>query len=159
MVIVIMGVSGAGKSTVGRRLAQRLGWAFQDADDLHSAASIEKLRRGQPLDDEDRAPWLERVRHVIAAAARDRRNAVIACSALKARYRAVLGDGIPDVRFVHLTAPADVLQERLTSRPGHFMAPALLQSQLHDLEPPADALVVDARQPVERMVDRIVDAL
>jgi gluconokinase len=159
MVIVIMGVSGAGKSTVGRRLAERLGCAFQDADDLHSEGSIAKLRQGQPLTDEDRAPWLARVRQVIEAAARDRRHAVIACSALKARYRAILSDGIPGVRFVHLTAPPAVLHERLTSRPGHFMSAALLDSQLHDLEPPENALVVDAREPVERVVDRIVAGL
>ncbi len=159
MVIIVMGVSGAGKTTVGRRLAERLGWPFHDADILHPAGNIEKMRQGHALDDADREPWLARVREVIAAAARDGRDAVVACSALKARYRAALSDGIPGVRFVHLSAPPRVLHERLTRRTGHFMSAALLDSQLEDLEPPAGAFVLDAREPVDALVERIVDAL
>jgi gluconokinase len=159
VVVVISGVSGAGKSSVGRALAERLGWAFHDADDLHPAENVEKMRRGLALDDGDRAPWLDRVRQVIASAADAQRNAVVACSALKARYRAVLSEGIAGVRWVHLSAPPGVLRERLTSRRTHFMPAALLESQLRDLEPPVDALVLDARLPVDALVDRIVAAL
>ena len=156
---MITGVSGAGKSSVGRALADRLGWTFHDADDLHPAENVEKMRRGLALDDGDRAPWLDRVRQVIAAAAAAEQHAVVACSALKARYRAVLSEGVEGVRWVHLTAPPGVLRERLTSRRAHFMPAALLESQLRDLEPPADALVLDARLPVGALVDRIVAAL
>lgn len=159
LVVVVMGVSGAGKTTVGRRLAERVGWAFHDADVLHPPANVEKMRRGLPLDDADREPWLVRVREVIAGAAREGPGAVVACSALKARYRAAVSDGIPGVRFVHLVAPPVLLRERLTARAGHFMPSGLLDSQLHDLEPPEGALVLDAREPVEALVDRIVKAL
>jgi gluconokinase len=159
VVIVVMGVSGAGKSSVGRALAERLGWTFHDADDLHPPGNIDKMRRGLSLDDADRAPWLDRVRQAIAADAAAGRDAVVACSALKARYREALDTGIPGVRWVHLTAPADVLRDRLTSRHGHYMPAALLDSQLRDLEPPAGALVLDARLPVGALVERIVASL
>src|SRR4051812_12096593 len=112
MVIVIMGAAGAGKTTVGRTLAEALRWSFVDADNLHSAESVQKMRGGIPLTDAERAPWLERVRQGIAQAVADDRGEVVACSALRASYRAVLRDVPGDVRFVHLEAPADLLKQR-----------------------------------------------
>jgi gluconokinase len=148
--VVLMGVSGSGKTTVGRLLASRLGWAFVDADDFHSAANVEKMRRGEPLTDADREPWL----HALAAALRSRldvsESVVLACSALKASYRAALHVDAR-VRFAFLNADAGLLQERLAGRAGHYFNPALLQSQLETLEPPQDALVVDASRPPEEL--------
>jgi gluconokinase len=159
MIILLMGVSGVGKSTVGAQLAARLGWEFHDADDLHSAANVARMRGGRPLDDEARIPWLLAVRDVMLDTSRRAGNAVVACSALKASYRAVLLDGVPHVRLVHLTAPAEVLRERVAHRERHFMPPALVDSQVATLEPPAGALVVDATRPLEEVVESIVGEL
>ena len=154
-VVVITGVSGSGKSTVGRALAERLSWRFHDADDLHSPENVERMRQGLPLTDAMRAPWLARVRGVIEDAVHDRTGAVIACSALKARYRTLLSDGLSSVRFVFLNASRELLLERLTNRRGHFASPKLLDSQIDALEPPADALTLDASSPVAELVDAI----
>jgi gluconokinase len=154
-----MGASGAGKTTVGTRLSERLGWPFHDADDLHTAENIERMRRGQPLDDDARLPWLRAVRGVIEGVVARRENAVVACSALKATYRALLLKDLPEVRLVHLVAPADVLRERLALRGGHFMPPTLIDSQLATLEPPAGGLVLNATAPVPALVDEIVAAV
>ena len=159
MIVLLMGVSGVGKSTVGERLASRLSWRFHDADDLHSPASIARMRSGRPLDDEARMPWLEAVRDLIRDLARERVHAVVACSALKASYRAMLLDGIADVRVVHLTAPAEVLHRRVGERAGHFMPTALVDSQVATLEPPAGAVDIDATKPVDEVVQEIVVAL
>jgi gluconokinase len=159
MIILLMGVSGVGKSTVGRALATRLSWRFHDADDLHSPANVARMRSGRPLDDEARLPWLRAVGDLIRTLAQDGRNAVVACSALKASYRAVLLDGVSGVRLVHLTAPADVLRERVAERAGHFMPSSLVESQVAALEPPSDALSVDATRPVDDVVQQIVDGL
>lgn len=156
MIVLVMGVSGVGKTTVGARLAARLEWSFHDADDLHSDVNIARMRRGEPLDDQARMPWLLAVRNLMAVLSRQGLDAVVACSALKASYRAVLLDGVPDVRLVHLTAPTEVLQRRLERREDHFMPAKLVNSQVAALEPPAAALTVDATQPVEAIVDRIV---
>jgi carbohydrate kinase (thermoresistant glucokinase family) len=155
-IIIIMGVAGSGKTTVGRALAQRLGWSFVDADDLHPPANIERLRHNIPLEDGDREPWLRQIRHVIEeSSARDARL-VIACSALKERYRRKLAHGISGVRFVFLTGPPALLRERLERRADHVAGPALLESQLVDLEPPRSALTLDVSLPVDAIVDRIV---
>jgi gluconokinase len=159
MVVLLMGVSGVGKSTVGKRLATHLGWRFHDADDLHSPDSIARMRSGQPLDDDARTPWLRRVRDLISRLSRERVNAVVACSALKASYRALLLDGLSDVHLVHLAAPADVLRSRVRGREGHFMPDTLVDSQVAALEPPANALTVDATPGVEEVVRQIVDDL
>lgn len=154
--VILTGVAGSGKTTVGRALAARLGWAFCDADDLHDSESIERIRRGQPLSDDDRRPWLERVRAVIERTTRDGEAIVIACSALKARYRQTLARGSSGIRFVFLSGDAALLRERLERRQGHFAGAALLDSQLAELEPPRDALTVDVSLPVDAIVDRIV---
>jgi gluconokinase len=148
MVIVLMGPAGAGKSTIGRALARTLGWAIVDADDLHSAGSLEKLRRSQPLTDDDRQGWLGRVRDAIVRAADRRESLVVACSALKRRHREILRAGLRGVRLVYLRADELVLRRRLETRPPHVAGPALLASQLADLEEPTDdALIVDGTQP------------
>lgn len=159
MVILLMGVSGVGKSTVGARVAARLGWAFYDADDLHTPENVERMRSGRPLDDEARFPWLQAVRQVIEEVVARGENAVVACSALKADYRTLLLRGVSDVRVVHLTAPAEVLRERVSHREGHFMPAALVDSQLATLEPPEGVLVLNAIAPVNLLVDEIVAAV
>ena len=157
--IIVMGVAGSGKTTVGRALADRLGWRFCDADDLHSAENIRRIRRNLPLRDRDREPWLQRVRATIEQAQTDGAGLVVACSALKERYRQILSSGIPGVRFVYLAADAELLRDRLRRRQGHFAGPALLDSQLADLEPPDHALHVDASLPVDAIVDMVHSSL
>lgn len=159
MVILVMGVSGAGKTVVGRRLAETLGWPFIDGDDYHPAENVDKMRRGIPLDDADRAPWLATVHRAIEPLRNTAGDLVVACSALKASYRAVLLAGVGPSLVVHLTAPADVLAERLGRRAGHFMPPTLLASQLETLEPPEDALVLDATHSVDELVEAIRAAM
>lgn len=131
--VVVMGVSGSGKSTIGALIADALGVPFVDADSLHPRANIEKMAAGHPLDDEDRWPWLAIVGRRLASAGES--GAVIACSALKRAYRDAIAAEAPDVVFVHLDGPADVLGRRLEGRSGHFMPPSLLVSQLAALEP------------------------
>ena len=159
MVVVLMGPAGAGKSTVGRALAHELGWQMIDADDLHGAAAIEKIRNGIGLTDEDRWPWLERVREAIDAVQAAGDNAVVACSALRKEYRDYLAGGTAPVRFVFLEATPGLLRSRLISRTGHFAAPDLLRSQLETLEVPTDALTLDAALPVPTLVAQIRAAL
>jgi gluconokinase len=155
LVVVISGVSGSGKTTVGRALATDLGWSFYDADDLHSTGNIERMRQGLALDDAMREPWLRRVRAVIEDAVREGRGAVVACSALKAKYRRILSEGLEPVRFVFLEADHDLLQHRLATRTGHFAGAALIDSQLAALEPPSSALNLDASRPVAELITAI----
>jgi gluconokinase len=160
VVIVVMGVAGSGKTTVGSALAAVRGWRFVDADDLHTPASVAKMARGDALTDADRAPWLARLRAIIVDALAQDTPLVLACSALKASYRETLvnGDGAR-VRIVHLSAPPALLRQRLEARPGHYMKAAMLDGQLSTLEPPADALTVDASLPVATVVSAIETAL
>jgi gluconokinase len=135
LTLVVMGVSGSGKTTVARGVAERLGWVFAEGDDVHPAANIEKMRAGQPLTDEDRRPWLQLLSDWIGAREAAGENAVLTCSALKRAYRDVLASGHPSVRFVHVTASPETIAQRLESRRGHFMPASLLDSQLAALEP------------------------
>jgi gluconokinase len=152
VVIILMGVAGTGKTVVGQALAAQLGWRFEDADTHHSSSNVAKMRRGMPLSDADRAPWLAELHGLVARALDRREPLVLACSALKEAYRQQLRGGRPRVRFVHLTADEATLRRRLESRPDHFFGPSLLTSQLAALEPPHDALTLDATQPVDRLV-------
>ncbi|HWE26346.1 MAG TPA: gluconokinase [Polyangia bacterium] len=154
MILVVMGVSGAGKSTVGAALAKALGWPFLEADELHSPANIDKMRRGEPLDDADRAPWLQ----AVAARMRDLQDGVVACSALRERYRAVLRVR-DDVKFVFLDVPRAALGRRLAHRKGHYMPPSLLPSQLGTLERPDAAVTIEGELPIAATVAQIRSAL
>ncbi len=155
MVVIVMGVSGAGKSTVVSLLARRLGARFIDGDDRHPPANIEKMRRGLPLDDSDRAPWLSALTSEIRRQRAARADIVVACSALKTRYRETLADGVSDIFFVYLKGDASLIRRRLGARAGHFMPAELLASQIECLEEPRDAIVVDIRDTPERIVDAI----
>jgi len=149
-----MGVTGSGKSTVGKLLAQQLGWKFFEGDDFHSPANIEKMRRGMPLNDDDRRHWLEAIRESIRKMVERSENAVIACSALKHSYRQMLRI-TGEVVFVYLKANIDIVRERLKNRTGHFMNPNLIQSQFDTLEESEQALRVDASLPPGEIVRRI----
>lgn len=161
-VVVLMGVSGCGKTAVGRLLARELGWAFHDADDFHPPANVERMRHGVPLTDAERMPWLDAVGRFIGAAVAERRGVVIACSALARRYRDRLGLPDPRVRLVHLDGPADLIRSRLEARAGHFMPPALLESQIALLERPAadeNALAIDVAAEPDALAARIAAAV
>lgn len=153
-----MGVSGSGKTTVGRALANALGWRFADADDYHFAANISKMAAGIALTDEDREPWLQALHDAIARWIANSDNVVLGCSALKAAYRERLLIG-PEVSIVYLKASPGLIADRMARRPGHFMNPHLLRSQFETLEEPQDALTVDAALPIAQIVHTIRAAL
>jgi gluconokinase len=159
VVIVVCGVSGAGKSTVGTLLAARLGRDFYDADDFHPPANVEKMRRGEPLTDDDRAPWLDALRGLIERCVRERQPAVLACSALKAAHRDRLGIDQRRVHSVFLRGSQDLIAERLARREHAFMPPSLLRSQFEALEPPMGGIHVDVDAAPEAIVERIVATL
>ena len=155
MIVIVMGVAGSGKTTIGRRLAEALGWQFREGDDLHPPANLQKMAAGAPLTDADRLPWLAELRRLIERCLAAGDDAVIACSALKASYREILAGGLDGVRFVHLAGSPELIRERLAHRPGHFMKAGMLDSQLADLEPPEDALTVDVAGSPEEIVAEI----
>jgi gluconokinase len=160
--IVVMGVSGAGKSTVGRLIATGLGCPFRDADSFHPKANIEKMASGQPLTDEDRWPWLRAIAAEIDRVCQAGEHAVIACSALKRAYRDILVHGRNDVRMIYLNGTQQLIADRLATRKGHFMPPDLLPSQFRTLEPPGsdeDPVTVSIDASVEAIVDDIVHQL
>jgi gluconokinase len=157
VILIVFGVSGAGKTTIGELLAEELGWKFYEADDFHPRANIEKMRSGRPLKDEDRWPGLERLREQITRSITAKDNAVLACSALKRAYRERLCVS-DDVKFVFLRGDYVLIERQLRRRRGHFMNPALLQSQFADLEEPQpdeDAITIEFGRTPEELVDEI----
>jgi len=158
MIIVVMGVTGCGKTTVGAALGERLGWPFLDADDFHPDENVAKMASGVALVDDDRWPWLDRIADVLATIEGTGKHAILACSALKAAYRERIARG-GDVRFVHLCGDQSVIAERLAVRQHRYMPASLLASQYATLEPPGDAVDVDIRLAVDEQVDLVCRAL
>jgi gluconokinase len=157
MIVIVFGVSGAGKTTIGKLLAQELGWRFYEADDFHSQVNIDKLRRGIPLTDDDRWPWLEKLRQLIKRSLEPGENAVLACSALKRAYRERLRVS-DEVKFVFLRGDYALIEKQLRQRRGHFMNPELLRSQFADLEEPGpdeDVITVELGRTPEQIVEEI----
>ena len=152
-----MGVVGSGKTTIGKLLAEKLGWKFADADDYHPAANIEKMRHGISLTDADRAPWLAALHEAITKWNGGGENAILACSALKRSYRQQLGSG--PVKIVYLQGSRDLILSRLRARHGHFATESILDTQFADLEEPEDAITVSAASPPEAIVDEILTRL
>ena len=159
LVLIFMGVAGSGKTTVASLFAKKTGAAFYEGDELHPPANIAKMRSGIPLTDGDREQWLQTLREIVTRALAANEFAVLTCSALKAKFRERLQGGDPRVRFVHLTGPRTLLEERLKSRRGHFMPPGLLDSQLAALEAPSDALTFSCEMTPEEIVAALVQAL
>jgi len=160
--LIVMGVSGSGKSTVGEALAERLGWRFEDGDKFHPASNVAKMHAGIPLTDDDRWPWLKAIADEIDRACEAGSPAVIACSALKRAYREILVHGRRDVRIVYLRGDQPLIAHRLALRKGHFMPPGLLTSQFQTLEPPGgdeSVVTVSIDAPVETIVDDAVRQL
>jgi gluconokinase len=160
--LVVMGVSGSGKSTIADRLAARLGWRYEDGDRFHPPANVAKMSAGHPLTDEDRWPWLQAIADEIDRLSEAGQRAVIACSALKRSYRDILVHGRDDVRIVFLNGTQDLIAKRLAARKGHFMPPGLLASQFKTLEPPRPSerpITVSIDAPVETIVDDIIGQL
>jgi gluconokinase len=159
MIIILMGVSGSGKTTIGARLAQALGWPFYDGDQFHPPANIAKMQRGIPLTDADRWPWLHALRTHIETCIHQRVSAVLACSALKQAYREYLMIDEAEVKLVYLKGDYDLIRERLAQRQGHFMPPELLASQFAALEEPEQGVVVDIVHPPDTVVELIREQL
>jgi len=159
MLTIVMGVTGVGKTTVGTLLADKTGWPLYDADDYHSAANVEKMRAGIPLTDEDRWPWLDRLNALLRAADARGESAILACSALKQRYRDRLEQGLRGVRWIYLKGDMQLIRSRLEQRRGHYMNPGLLQSQFDALEPPLGALIIDVNDEPATLAQRVLLAL
>ncbi|MBG0787539.1 MAG: gluconokinase [Anaerolineaceae bacterium] len=159
MAIVLMGVAGCGKTLIGRTLSQAIGWPFYDGDDYHPQANIEKMSHGVPLNDDDRQPWLEELHTIIREHLERGQDVILACSALKAKYRQTLRGDLQNVRFVHLVGSPELIYERLVHRNGHYMKAEMLKSQFAALERPKEALSVSIDQPVKSIVAEIVERL
>jgi gluconokinase len=156
MILLLMGVTGTGKTTIAKEIVARTGWEFAEGDDYHSAANVAKMKAGQPLTDEDRAPWLAALHGVLIGWQAEGKNGVMTCSALKQSYRDTLAKDMDpaNFRFVLLEVPEQVLEDRLKHRTGHYMNPHLLKSQLQTLEIPAGAMHVSAdRSPAETVAE------
>ena len=158
MIVLIMGVTGSGKTTVGTALATRLRWEFLDADDFHSAANKEKMHKGIPLTDADREPWLRSIHDKLIELGSQGRSAALACSALKQTYRDALSANV-DLKLVYLKGSYNLTAERIHERHGHFAGEGILAGQFADLEEPQDALIVDVHQSPDAIVAYIIDQL
>ncbi|MCG3729646.1 gluconokinase [Vibrio cincinnatiensis] len=161
--IIVMGVSGCGKSTIGALIAQRLGAKFIDGDDLHPRANIEKMRRGEPLNDHDRAPWLERIRDAAFSLENKSEQGIIVCSALKKAYRDQIRDGNQNVTFLFLDGDKALIIERMRARKGHFMKTDMLESQFATLQRPSaeetDVFTISIASDIDRVVEQAITAL
>ncbi len=157
--IIVMGVSGSGKTSVGKALVQQLEWDFYDADDFHPSENVAKMEKGIPLNDSDRAPWLASLHDLISSTLKADRHGILACSALKERYRQQLLDGNPDVQLVYLKGTYDLIWSRMSERTDHFMKSQMLQSQFETLEEPTNAWTFDISQPVNDIVQEILQYL
>jgi gluconokinase len=155
VIVIVMGVSGSGKTTIGEALAARLGWRYLDADDYHPAANVAKMAAGTPLQDDDRWPWLEEINSILEK----QDDAVLGCSALREAYRQRLTAGLRDYRIAYLKGSFELLSRRAAGRQHRFMPASLLKSQFETLEPPRGAIEVDVAQPVEACVQQILRAL
>jgi gluconokinase len=157
--IVVMGVSGSGKTSTAQEITRQLGWVYIEGDDLHPEANVAKMASGHPLDDEDRWPWLRRIAEVIGEHEAAGTNLILTCSALKRSYRDLLRAGHPSVWFAHVQVPREVLEQRLAARQGHYMPPSLLDSQLATLEPLGDdepGAVIAGHGPLDQTVAELL---
>ena len=159
MLIIITGVSGVGKTTIGKLLSENMGWAFHEGDDYHTNVNLAKMRNGTPLTDEDRWPWLDALRTKISEIVLHEENAILSCSALKESYRIRLESGLKDIVFVYLQADYQLIRNRISERVGHFMCAGLLASQYSDLEDPQNAIVVDAALKPMEIISYLKQAL
>jgi gluconokinase len=157
--VILMGVAGSGKTAVGMQVAQKLDWIFLDADNFHPPANIEKMKHGIPLNDEDRAPWLQRLRDELQHQTAEGHSVILACSALKESYRRVLRDEVSPPTFIYLDVDPETIQNRLQHRTAHFFPKELMESQFAALEKPKDAIIIDARKPLADVVDHVIEAL
>ena len=159
MIIILMGVSGAGKTTVGKLLATSLDWQFSDADDFHSLENVEKMRRRSPLTEADRVPWLQVLQTALKQWLQENKNVVLACSALKDSYRQFLLTDRDRIQLVYLKGSYQLIQKRLQERPNHYMSEQLLESQFNTLEAPLDALIIEVTQSPQMIVQIIRSTL
>jgi carbohydrate kinase (thermoresistant glucokinase family) len=159
MIVLVMGVSGSGKTTIGEALGRELGWPYLDGDDFHPEANVKKMAAGIALEDADRWPWLERINQELLKIQAQGRSAVVGCSALKQAYRERLARGLRDFEVVYLRGDFALIQSRIAARKHRFMPATLLQSQFDALEPPAHAIEVDVSTPVESSLSKITKEL
>jgi len=157
--LIVMGVSGSGKTSVGKGLAESLGWDFFDADDFHPPENVAKMASGIPLDDSDRAPWLTALHDLISSSLKQNKPGVLACSALKERYRQQLMTGHAGVQLVYLKGSYDLIWSRMIARKEHYMKPPMLQSQFDTLEEPANALTIETSVPVPEIIQEIMRSI
>ena len=154
--LIVMGVSGSGKTSVGKALAESLGWDFYDADDFHPPANVAKMAGGLPLDDSDRAPWLTALHDLISSSLKQNKSGVLACSALKERYRQQLMEGNDAVRLIYLKGSYDQIWSRMKERAGHYMKADMLKSQFDTLEEPSNALTVDISLSIDEILQAVL---
>jgi gluconokinase len=156
--IIVMGVSGCGKTTIGSKLADRLGWKFIESDRFHSKENVQKMASGTPLTDVDRQPWLESLHAALVDCSRDNESVIMACSALKEKYRQILTSGLNSIRFVYLKGNYDLIWNRMQRR-QHFMKPEMLRSQFEALEEPHDAIIIDISESPGQMIEEILNQI
>jgi carbohydrate kinase (thermoresistant glucokinase family) len=157
--VILMGVAGSGKTAVGKGVETRLNWLFLDADDFHPAANIEKMKQGIPLNDQDRIPWLRALRNELTRLLGEGRSVILACSALKESYRQLLSDDMAAMSFVLLDVDQETIRQRLQHRSAHFFPKELMDSQFAALEQPKEAIIIDARKPLDEVIDQVIKAI